>query len=128
MSASTTWPYHFLTLTPEKVAERRHLLTQRGIYTQLSALAIIICVGIYRFYVTKFAKREPRVRGEQKAWLDRPLARGWSETRKQYLLCFVWLAWIIWLTVWKTGDGWFSPFPHPTPDYSFLYAHPEDDI
>ena len=106
--SSFPWPYHFLSLTREQVAERRDLLTQRGIYTQLSALVILATLGVYRQARKHAAKREqPRPRGKR-TWIDSPPVKGWSETRKQYLIAAGWVVWIVGLAFWKTGDGEFS--------------------
>ncbi|KAK2767484.1 hypothetical protein FQN54_003641 [Arachnomyces sp. PD_36] len=100
----SSWPYHFLTLSREQVAERRTLLTQRGIFTQVSAFIVIFSVGVYR-YATRNGKSS-RPTGQVKSWLDSPPRKGWSETRRQYFVCLAWLFWVLELAVWKTGDDY----------------------
>lgn len=126
-----SWPYHFLSLSRAEVQQRRDVLTLRGHYAQYSALAVIVFISIY----TRLSKKNsPQQRGTRStilgkesihdsdvrttsgtdrsgthrqgiSWWDLPPVPGWKETRKQYLLSLSWLAWLLILSVWRTGNG-----------------------
>ncbi|KAL5337651.1 rerric reductase like transmembrane component [Aspergillus crustosus] len=105
--SNSSWPWHFVSVTDAEKEHRRELLNLRGYYAQLS---IIFAVILYRLYVTYFSQGQPQkkpVRGSRKkSWLDTPISEGWFETRRQYLVCFVWLGWLLGLSVWNTGDDY----------------------
>lgn len=114
------WPYHFVSVTPEQVQERRDLLTLRGQYAQISALLVFVFASVYSRYADKSNKRKPgQEKSKVKAWLDYPPVAGWGETRRQYLITGMWLMWMVGLSMWKTRDGKLS-----TPSYFYLFLHP----
>ncbi|KAJ0422406.1 hypothetical protein BJY00DRAFT_280101 [Aspergillus carlsbadensis] len=98
-----SWPWHFVSLSESEKQHRRELLTLRGYYAQLSILLAII---LLRAYTAFPAIDQPTKGRRQKSWLDSPLFAGWLETRRQYLLCLGWLIWLLFLSVWSTGDDY----------------------
>ncbi|KAL3478719.1 hypothetical protein BJX99DRAFT_98572 [Aspergillus californicus] len=106
---SLSWPWHFIFLSETEKQQRRELLTLRGYYAQLSILLAIVLLRLYTaFFPSEKARQKPtRTKGSrQKSWLDSPLFTGWFETRKQYLLCLIWLSWLLGLSMWRTGDDY----------------------
>lgn len=103
---SSSWPWHFVAVSDAEKQQRRELLTLRGYYAQLS---IVIAIGLFRLVVassSSYHRREkPTGRSRYKPWLDEPLFNGWFETRRQYLICSIWLVWLLSLSTWNTGDG-----------------------
>jgi len=103
---SSSWPWHFVAVSDAEKQQRRELLTLRGYYAQLS---IVIAIGLFRLVIassSSYHRREkPTGRSRYKSWLDEPLFNGWFETRRQYLICPIWLVWLLSLSAWNTGDG-----------------------
>lgn len=96
------WPYRIiLSVSDEELARRRSILDSRGQYAQISALLLL---GVLFLYGVRGRHVEQHKR---KTWWDAPAIRGGSETRKQYAVTLIWLAWLLTLSVWKTGDGKF---------------------
>lgn len=104
---SSSWPWHFVSLSEDEILRRRNLLDLRGSYAQWSVLAAIIIIRIYSFSTTASAPTPTPRRGPT-SWWDLPLVSGHIETRRQYLTCGTWLAWLLSLAVWNSGDGMFS--------------------
>lgn len=108
-----SWPYHFVTLSPAQLQRRRELLDLRGYYAQCSAIIGVVAIRLYQSYKGKArgsdgqnrGKNHPIPRQGQRSWWDMPPCRGWRETRKQYLVAFIWLGWLLSVSVWGTGDG-----------------------
>ncbi|KAH8422710.1 putative metalloreductase Fre8 [Aspergillus melleus] len=106
---SLTWPWHFVTVSPAEKQQRRELLTIRGYYAQGSVLLVIAIIRLYHIYheSTKSADKPNNRRARKpKSWLDSPLFPGWTETRKQYIFSLLWLAWLVSLSIWNTGDDY----------------------
>jgi hypothetical protein len=103
---SSGWLWHFITVSDEEKLRRRELLDLRGLIAQGSILVVIIVLRVYQAWATAQIPSDgakPR-RGPASKW-DRPLIAGWLETRRQYLVCGVWLSWLVGLAVWNSGDG-----------------------
>ncbi|GAD91680.1 hypothetical protein AOR_1_628184 [Paecilomyces variotii No. 5] len=94
-----SWPWHFASLSPAEVQQRRDVLTLRGHYAQYSAVAVVVFIGLY----ARLSKKHSQRRGV--SWWDSPPVVAWKETRKQYLIVLSWLAWLLTLSVWNTGSG-----------------------
>lgn len=109
----SSWPYHFVSLSEEQKHLRRELLNLRGAYAQWSILAVIAALRLYQSWALAASKggSAPALRrGIVSSW-DRPLVAGWIETRRQYLVCGLWLVWLLSLSVWRSGDGMFYAIP-----------------
>lgn len=100
---SLSWPYHFVSLSEKEIQRRRDVLDLRGYYAQLSALAVIAAISLYRFYRGAPTRRAITKR----SWWDSPPFQGWTETRRQYTITLLWLLFLLGLSVWNTGDGRF---------------------
>jgi hypothetical protein len=96
------WDYRFLSLSAEETERRRHALTQQGHYAQLSAIGIIFCLSVARLVTLQNTVN--------RTWWDKPLFKGFGETRKQYLLVTLWLIWLMGISVWGTGQGKLETF------------------
>lgn len=108
---SLTWPWHFVTVSPDEKQQRRELLTLRGYYAQGSVLLVIAIIRLYQIYSerTKSAdKPNNRRTRKPKSWLESPPFAGWAESRKHYIISFLWLIWLVSLSIWNTGDGKYS--------------------
>ncbi|KAJ5122083.1 Phenylalanine--tRNA ligase beta subunit [Penicillium atrosanguineum] len=104
---SSTWPWHFITVSEEEKSQRRDLLDLRGVIAQGSILVVIIVLRVYQAWATaQIPGDAPKPRRGLTSWWDRPLVTGWLETRRQYLVCGVWLSWLVGLAVWKSGDDY----------------------
>ncbi|KAL1971115.1 hypothetical protein VTN77DRAFT_66 [Rasamsonia byssochlamydoides] len=100
---SLSWPYHFVSLSKEEIQRRRNALDLRGYYAQLSALAVIAAISLYRLYHKgHLTRRTPTKR----SWWDLPPFQGWAETRKQYSIVLLWLVFLLGLSLWNTGDDY----------------------
>jgi hypothetical protein len=84
-----SWPYHFISLSEDDKLRRQVLLDLRGFYAQVSIVLVISVVRFIRL-TTKSTKE----------W-DGPVS---GKTRR-YLVCGLWLSWLIGLAMWNTGDG-----------------------
>ncbi|KAL4911240.1 hypothetical protein BDW74DRAFT_142598 [Aspergillus multicolor] len=104
---SSSWPWHFVAVSDAEKQHRRELLTLQGYYAQLSIVLAVVC---FRIYIALFTPAEQRQqlnrRPWSKPWLDAPLFNGWFETRRQYLVCLIWLTWLLSLSIWSTGDDY----------------------
>ncbi|BDD59346.1 hypothetical protein MPDQ_007585 [Monascus purpureus] len=103
-----SWPYRFLALSPAEIQHRRELLDLRGYYAQLSAIAIVLLVRVYRSCIllpreSGNGNSERRPFPRPKSWWDMPPCQGWRETRKQYMVTLLWLGWLLGLSVWGAG-------------------------
>lgn len=104
---SSSWPWHFVTVSEEEKLQRRELLDLRGALAQVSIVLVIIALRVYQAWATAQIPGDvPKTRRGPSSWWDRPLAAGWIETRRQYLVCSVWLAWLLSLAVWNSGDDY----------------------
>jgi hypothetical protein len=99
---SSPWPYQFISLSEEDKLRRRELLDLRGQYAQWSILLAIFAVKIFQGLTAANSSNLPK-RAVSK-W-DRPLVSGLAETRRQYLICGLWLSWLVGLSVWNSGEG-----------------------
>jgi hypothetical protein len=94
------WPYRFImSVSEQELERRRNVLDTRGQYAQISALAFLGGLILYRLRGSQYERRKSRT------WWDAPAIRGASETRKQYSVTLLWLAWLVSLCLWKSGDG-----------------------
>ncbi|KAL4881298.1 hypothetical protein BJY04DRAFT_189554 [Aspergillus karnatakaensis] len=105
--SNSSWPWHFVAVSDAEKEHRRELLTLRGYYAQVSIVLVIV---LYRIYSVFVSQKQPRVKptrgARQKSWLDTPIFEGWFETRRQYLICLIWLGWLLSLSIWNTGDDY----------------------
>lgn len=99
---SSPWPYQFLALSEEDKVNRRVLLDLRGQYAQWSIIFAILAIKILKALTTINSKNQSK--RSLSGW-DRPLFAGWFETRRQYLICGLWLSWLVALSVWSSGEG-----------------------
>ena len=101
------WPWHFTSLSDEEKQFRREMLDLRGSYAQLSVIVVIIAIRIYQSWAAALAPVHgaSRPRRGPALWWDHPPITGWLETRRQYLVCTLWLTWLFGLSMWNSGDG-----------------------
>ena len=108
---SFSWPWHFITLSDAEKQHRRELLDLRGFYAQCSILVALVLVRVYKMTLgaapatEKPTERRSRRKNLERSWLDSPPFAGWMETRRQYIVCLIWLGWLLGLSVWKSGEG-----------------------
>lgn len=102
-----SWPWHFIALSEEDKLHRRELLDLRGSYAQWSLIVVIVAIRAYQGWATAFnsVSGASRPRRGPASWWDRPLTAGWLETRRQFLVCGLWLLWLFGLSVWNSGEG-----------------------
>lgn len=102
-----SWPWHFITLSDAEKEQRRELLDLRGSYAQFSMLIAIVLVRLYVWASQPGSEpsKPNRRKPSPKSWLDSPPFVGWIETRRQYLVCSVWLVWLLSLCIWNSGEG-----------------------
>lgn len=111
MAHAYIWPYRFVSLTPAQIQERREVLDARGTVVQISALLLLASVTLYWRVGKPSSRSRATLKGgyEQgslkRSWWDSPPVHGWRETRRQYLLTLGWVAWLVGLSAWRTGDG-----------------------
>lgn len=124
------WPYHSLDLTHEEILIRRHLLDQYGSYAQLSALVPVLAYQLYRLAIWASSGRQrlepeysavpssPSLKNDRlrasgtfsailrqtKWWLESEVVKGWG-TRGYWLSGLCWMAWLMFLSVHRTGEG-----------------------
>ncbi|KAH8692845.1 hypothetical protein BGW36DRAFT_385245 [Talaromyces proteolyticus] len=92
-------PYRFImSLSDQELQHRRYVLDLKGQYAQISALVLL---GV--LYLSRFRSNSKTIR---KTWWDAPAIKGSSETRKQYAVTLSWLAWLISIAVWRSGDDY----------------------
>lgn len=128
------WPYHFVDLSKEEIHERRLLLDRYGIYSQLSALVPIIGYQLYRLSLWVYSerisskvayaavpsspdrkKKNTSSVGAVKAkwrsvvwWLGGEVAPKLGlGLRGQWVATSIWVVWLGFLGVHRTGDGMF---------------------
>ncbi|OQE10998.1 hypothetical protein PENVUL_c003G01361 [Penicillium vulpinum] len=85
-----SWPYQFISLSEDEKLHRRELLDLRGYYAQWSIIVVIVAIRIFRFTTRSTAKRDARV----------------SAKTRHYLVCGLWLSWLLGLSIWNSGDDY----------------------
>lgn len=85
-----SWPYHFVSLSEDDKLHRRELLDLRGYYAQWSIIVVIVTIRIFRFATRSTAKWDGPVPGKT----------------RQYLVCGLWLLWLVGLSIWNSGDDY----------------------
>ncbi|KAB8278858.1 hypothetical protein BDV30DRAFT_202792 [Aspergillus minisclerotigenes] len=104
---SLQWPWHFVSVSPTEKQHRRELLGLRGYYAQCSFLLFIILVRVYNSYFRARDKpNDSRTGRRQRSWWDLPPFANWTETRKQYTICITWLACLLGLSIWNSGNDY----------------------
>ena len=88
-SVAMSWPYHFISLSEDDKLHRREMLDLRGCYAQWSIVVVIVAIQIFRF--------------------SSKSTTGWnglvSGKARQYIVCGMWLLWLLSLSIWNSGDG-----------------------
>lgn len=116
MSPSWEWPWQFVSVSGPEKQQRRELLDLRGYIAQCSVLAVVVAIRAFQSYQAwagnraEDAVRRRPPRGRQQSWWNQPFFRRGMETRKHYLVCSIWLGWLLSLSVWRTGNGTVLPF------------------
>ena len=100
-----SWPWRFVSLSPAEVEHRREILDLRGYFAQLSVLLAIIAIRVYQINGRSTVKSQSTASVHQRSWWDLPPFQHWGETRRQYVVSFIWLGWLLSLAAWNTGDG-----------------------
>lgn len=127
------WPYHFSSLSPDQVLNRRHLLDR---YAQIAQLSVLLPLFLIRFsYITHDLLRYFAVSGKVKSaekkhektsgssrsgrnaaasilivwrkhawWMDGEVWAGWG-TRREAITAGIWAVWLGCCVMWETGDG-----------------------
>lgn len=117
--------YSFVTLTKEEAIHRRELLDLYATIAQFSPIVPILCIHIYRgarwgfrtifrpsyfrpagSYTQDEKTWLPSIRlklGRLHLWLDKRTAIGF--TRGECAFSIIWTAWLLLLSVHRTGDG-----------------------
>lgn len=104
--SESSWPYQFITISGEDKIRRRELLDIRGSYAQWSVIIVISVLRVYQAWALQRGSADiSQSRRGPVSWWDRPLAAGWIETRRQYLVCGLWLLWLAGLSIWNSGEG-----------------------
>lgn len=108
--ASSSWPWHFVTIAGDEKTRRRELLDLRGSYAQWSVIIAMSVLRVYQAWATHAAasasgRLSSKPRRGPVSWWDRPLVAGWIETRRQYFVCGLWLLWLTSLSIWNSGEG-----------------------
>ncbi|PWY72407.1 rerric reductase like transmembrane component [Aspergillus heteromorphus CBS 117.55] len=109
---SLSWPWHFMTVSDAEKQQRRELLDLRGFYAQCSIVVALVLVRLYKASSSaapgteKPAERRSKRKPVEKSWLDSPPVAGWFETRRQYIICLLWLGWLLGLSVWNSGEDY----------------------
>jgi hypothetical protein len=90
-----------MSVSEEELQCRREVLDLKGQYAQISALTVLglLCILKLRGNNNSSSKHAA------KTWWDMPAKRGAIETRKQYAVTLLWLAWLTGIAVWNAGDG-----------------------
>ncbi|GFF44170.1 hypothetical protein IFM46972_07453 [Aspergillus udagawae] len=101
---SLSWPWHFALVSPAEQQHRRELLDLRGYYAQLSVLIALVALRCYKssFSHAEYADDPQRA---HRPWRESAPFRGFSETRAQYVVCLIWLGWLLGLSMWRSGEG-----------------------
>lgn len=133
ISINMAWPYHLVDLTDDEKLERRELLDRYGVYAQLSALIPILGYQLYRLGVWVYSERQrskvdysevptsPGLKRRRHSttgtvvrkwrsvrwWLEGEVAPGWG-VRGRLVAGGLWVTWLLFLCVHKTGDGKYS--------------------
>ncbi|KAJ5384659.1 hypothetical protein N7517_002570 [Penicillium concentricum] len=103
-----SWPYHFISLSESDKLHRRELLDLRGYYAQWSVIIVIVAIRIFRFATRSTVKRDGPVSGNP----------------RRYLVCGLWLLWLLGLSIWNSGDGMSSsPGSFEEPANMLDYLH-----
>ncbi|CRG85785.1 Beta-1,2-xylosyltransferase 1 [Talaromyces islandicus] len=97
------WPYRFIMdVSEEELQRRREVLDLKGQYAQISALTVVGLLCILKVC----GNNNSSSRHTAKTWWDKPAKSGASETRKQYAVTLLWLAWLTGISVWSAGDDY----------------------
>jgi hypothetical protein len=111
------WPYHFVTLTPTQIEERRKLLDQAGYYAYLAPVIALASIYILRQIFSQPNKGaaqtgKPQVPGlltVQKRrlvwWLNEPLTPEFG-ARKVHFMGLAYAGFLLFLIFRKTGDDY----------------------
>jgi len=112
------WPYHFVTLTPAQIEERRKLLDQAGYYAYLTPVIVLASIYILRQLFFSQPNKvavptgKPQVPGlltVQKRrltwWLNEPLTPEFG-ARKVHFIGLGYAAFLLFLVFRKTGDDY----------------------
>ncbi|KAJ5487270.1 hypothetical protein N7530_001570 [Penicillium desertorum] len=85
-----SWPYHFISLSEDDKLHRRELLDLRGCYAQWSIVVVIVAIRIFRFATRSTTRWNGLVSGKA----------------RQYMVCGLWLLWLLGLSIWNSGDDY----------------------
>ncbi|KAJ5499900.1 hypothetical protein N7453_008951 [Penicillium expansum] len=85
-----SWPYQFIFPSENDQLRRMELLDLRGYYAQWSIIVVIVSIRIFRFATRSTAKWDGPVSGKT----------------RQYLVCGLWLLWLVGLSIWNSGDDY----------------------
>src|SRR3954454_16095317 len=111
------WPYHFVTLTPAQIEERRKLLDQAGYYAYLTPVIVLASIYILRQLFSQPNKaaaptgklQVPGLLTVQKRrlvwWLNEPLTPEFG-ARKIHFIGLGYAAFLLFLVFRKTGDDY----------------------
>ena len=111
------WPYHFVTLTPAQIEERRKLLDQAGYYAYLTPVIALASIYILRQLLSQPNKvavptGKPQIPGfltVQKRriawWLNEPLTPEFG-ARKVHFIGLGYAAFLLFLVFRRTGDDY----------------------
>ncbi len=110
------WPYHFVTLTPEQVEERRQLLDRAGYYAYLTPVIFLGVIYLLRQATAPATKGAAQTKVEVPGiftvlkrritwWLNEPLVPEFG-ARKVIILGLAYWGWLLYLIFRKTGDDY----------------------
>jgi NAD(P)H-flavin reductase len=111
------WPYHFVTLTPVQLEERRKLLDQAGYYAYLAPVIALTSIYVLRQLFPTPNKgaaptgklQVPGILTVQKRrlvwWLNEPLSPEFG-ARKVHFMGLAYAAFLLFLVFRKTGDDY----------------------
>ncbi|TVY32777.1 Ferric reductase transmembrane component, partial [Lachnellula subtilissima] len=125
-----SWPYHFVDLNDRQQHERRILLDRYGAFAQLSALVPVAVILLFRLGIWVLSERKrqqeyaavptsPGLKRQRLSssgallrrwrrlewWLESDVGGGWG-VRGQWIAGLAWGAWLLFLSVHRTGDDY----------------------
>ncbi|KAJ5894155.1 hypothetical protein N7495_005846 [Penicillium taxi] len=105
---SFSFPYHFVFPSEEEKVHRRELIDLRGSYAQWSVIVVIVALRAIQSWNIAIAQASGTSQPHRRpiSWWDRPPIPGWLETRRQHLVCGLWLLWLVSLSIWNSGDDY----------------------